>query len=284
MSDKFKSVRWVFDCASWKPTYSDLLFATSCIQHEEKERIDKFVFQKDVKSSLIGRLMMRKYISEVTNKTWNDIMIFRDINGKPYYKHNDLQLNFNISHQGRFTVLAGEIGEVELGVDIMKREYTGGKKVEDFFRIMGRSFANEEWQAIRESPIEKKQINNFFRFWCLKESYVKATGTGITVDLQKIRFKLNSETIENNKFVDDTVVFVDSVKQNNWIFQETLLLEDHCTAVALLFKNNSDKNKLFLQEKFTFVNFKELMENASVILNEDRLFCDNFFKKDVEPY
>ncbi|KAK9504053.1 hypothetical protein O3M35_010488 [Rhynocoris fuscipes] len=281
MCDKLKSVRWVFDCTLWKPTVSEILLASSCIQQEEKERLGKFVFQRDIKSSLIGRLMMRKYISEVCNKSWTDIIISRDTNGKPYYKSNDLPINFNVSHQGRYTILAGEIGDVDLGVDIMEREYKGGKNIDEFFRIMNRNFSNEEWKSIRKSSNEKNQINKFFRFWCLKESFVKATGTGITVDLQKISFNLNTESINLNEFVYDTEVFVDSVKLNNWIFQETLLPYDHCAAVAIHIKNTCIKINPI--ENFTFLDFKQLTDKAKPILDEDKSFCNDFFEKDICP-
>ena len=43
------------DCGSWRPTQVDWCTAMACIQNEERERISKFVFQKDAKMSLVSK-------------------------------------------------------------------------------------------------------------------------------------------------------------------------------------------------------------------------------------
>merc|ERR1711935_5845 len=58
------TVRWAFRMGSWRPTQEQWLLAASCIQKEEKTRIGKFVFKKDGKSSISGRLLMRKVICQ----------------------------------------------------------------------------------------------------------------------------------------------------------------------------------------------------------------------------
>lgn len=59
-------VRWAFRVSSWHPTEQEWLKAASYIQAEEKERIGKFVFRRDAKSSMIGRLLIRKFVQQVT--------------------------------------------------------------------------------------------------------------------------------------------------------------------------------------------------------------------------
>lgn len=48
-----ETIRWAFRLADWHPSKEQWLIASSCIQAEEKNRIGKFVFQKDVKSALV---------------------------------------------------------------------------------------------------------------------------------------------------------------------------------------------------------------------------------------
>lgn len=48
------SIRWAFNTSQWNPTVTDWISAGRCIQPEEKERIGKFVFKKDAKSSMVS--------------------------------------------------------------------------------------------------------------------------------------------------------------------------------------------------------------------------------------
>ena len=48
-----KWLRWAFNCKQWKPTASEWLHANRCIQREEIQRIEQFVFQEPAISSLV---------------------------------------------------------------------------------------------------------------------------------------------------------------------------------------------------------------------------------------
>ncbi len=50
------SVRWAFKFGSWHPTQQEWMLAAQCVQPEEKQRIDKFMFKKDGKSSMVRML------------------------------------------------------------------------------------------------------------------------------------------------------------------------------------------------------------------------------------
>ena len=55
-----------------------------------------------------------------------------------------------------------------------------------------RSFAPEEVLAVMESP---QPDETFFRFWTLKEAFVKALGVGISYPLHTAVFALNGEDV-----------------------------------------------------------------------------------------
>lgn len=158
------SIRWAFKFSKWNPTHSDMLLASSCIQVEEKDRLTRFVFKKDVKSSLIGLLMLRKFVYESSGKPYNEIKFIRDDKGKPQLEDKTLKLNFNVSHHGDYVVCVGEVGEIVLGVDVMKLEYTGGKSLNEFFRIMSRQFSPSEWITIKGAGNETDQLGMFCRY------------------------------------------------------------------------------------------------------------------------
>ncbi|XP_019869991.1 L-aminoadipate-semialdehyde dehydrogenase-phosphopantetheinyl transferase [Aethina tumida] len=269
-----KSIRWAFNISKWNPSHCDMLLATSYVQTEEKARLGRFVFKKDFKSSLVGRLMMRKFVSNLSNKPYNSIQFLRDEKGKPYLADSDNypQLNFNVSHQGDYVVLAGESSDNKLGIDVMKLEYTGGKSLSEFFRLMTRHFSSTEWRTIRDAGNERAQIAMFCRHWCLKESYVKAIGVGITVNLQDISFKINTKLLSKCHVVKDTELFIKGDKLSNWTFQEMLLDDEHCTAVAI---NSGDVEDCVFRE----LTFTELVADAIPLLEKDDVYCNNFFKK-----
>ncbi|XP_043472857.1 L-aminoadipate-semialdehyde dehydrogenase-phosphopantetheinyl transferase [Leptopilina heterotoma] len=272
------SVRWAFNWANWHPTEKEFMRLMSYIQVDEKERLGKFVFRKDVKASLIGRLMIRKFVSEYACVPYNEVVFTRDDHNKPIYENANKSLAFNVSHQGNFTVLAGETRNVKLGTDVMKLEYTGGKRLSEFFRLMDKNFSSIEWAEIKGGASESAQIAMFCRHWALKESYVKALGVGIVIDLRKIEFRTISKLSEDN-VVTDTSLYLNNVKQN-WIFEESLLNSEHCVAVATENSNLVDSSKTLL---FGELTVEKLVENAIPLIEEDPEYCSQYFAKSERP-
>ena len=98
--------------------------------------------------------------------------------------------------------------EIKIGVDVMRlsdARHATPEKRREFFRLMRRQFTDGEWQQIKgdvdannaddapengQKDVGGQQLAAFNRHWSLKESFVKATGSGLTVDLQKISFKV----------------------------------------------------------------------------------------------
>nr|XP_031832248.1 L-aminoadipate-semialdehyde dehydrogenase-phosphopantetheinyl transferase [Nomia melanderi]XP_031832249.1 L-aminoadipate-semialdehyde dehydrogenase-phosphopantetheinyl transferase [Nomia melanderi] len=273
------SIRWAFKWKEWNPNEKEFSRAISCVQLEEKERLGKFVFRKDVRASLAGRLLMRKFVNEYGSIPYNKIVFTRDQNNKPILKNDTLGLSFNVSHQGDYTVLAGETRNMQLGVDIMKLEYTGGKQLAEFFRIMNRNFTCSEWDEIKGfSTNQSEQIEMFCRHWALKESYVKATGTGITIDLRTIDFKTNSK-LKLNSITTDTILNKNGIKQE-WLFEETLLDAQHCVAVALQENGKAPQSQ---NTVFEIINNDKLFVNSIPLLPVDTEYTEKYFKKEEHP-
>lgn len=272
-------IRWVFDFESWQPTESQWLLATACIQEEEMERIGQFMFKRDAKASLAGRLMIRKFIADNSDLKFNEILLKRDDRGKPYLDGSlKEKLSFSVSHHGRFAVLAGQTDGAVVGVDVMTTKYNGGKDLNDFFRIMSRHFTPCEWDAIKNtSELNEMKMLLFNRHWALKESYVKATGTGIVVDLRNIEFRIRSKKLASNSFITDTELYLDRLKRSDWTFHETLLDCDHLVAVAI--GTGQCETSPFLP-----LNFDELLQDATPLRPGNIQYCNSFMKKDERPY
>ncbi|XP_030055232.1 L-aminoadipate-semialdehyde dehydrogenase-phosphopantetheinyl transferase isoform X1 [Microcaecilia unicolor] len=233
---KMESVRWAFRYGAWSPGRTEWLLATSCVQAEEKARIGQFVFTRDAKAAMAGRLLIRKLIADKLQIPWNEVLLQRTSKGKPFLV-NDISrtypsFNFNISHHGEYAVLAAEV-EFQVGVDIMKTELPGSGSIQEFFRIMMRQFTEKEWKSIKCAGSECSQLDMFYRYWALKESFIKAIGVGIGFNLQRIEFNASPLQLEIGKMYKETSMLLDGDKEEGWTFEESLLDDCHHVAVAL---------------------------------------------------
>lgn len=267
-----EGVRLAFRSGAWKPTRKEWLLGTSCLQIEEKERIMNFVFKKDAKSALIGRLLMRKVISDFTKIPYNEVILKRTEKGKPFLANDPMEpsqrkFNFNISHQGDFTVLAAE-PESQVGVDVMKTTYPSSSTVPGFFHTMRKQFTGYEWQTIKSQPSEWNQLQMFYRHWCLKESYVKATGTGIGRDLQSVEFQINTKELSPQNVTSDTNFFLDEDEMDGWLFEETKLDDLHQVAVALGPSHTTYKETRSGFSTFKILQFDDIVSSAIPLFPE----------------
>ncbi|XP_039600124.1 L-aminoadipate-semialdehyde dehydrogenase-phosphopantetheinyl transferase isoform X2 [Polypterus senegalus] len=325
-----ESVRWAFRCGSWSPSCSEWLLAARCVQREEKDRIGQFVFAKDSKSAMAGRLLIRKLITEKMNIPWNEIHLERTPKGKPVLAkpvlHNISQkYNFNISHQGDYVVLAAEPG-FQVGVDVMKtsrpvlhwkpvllqklvKKLTecvnltktviwlcsisslarqGSTTTVDFFKIMKRQFTDHEWKVIKSAGSELKQLDMFYRHWTLKESFIKAIGTGVSFNLQRIEFHLSTKQMNVEEVKKDTKLLLDGEQEDNWVFEECMLDSNHHVAVALGMQDkvNQESCSAFSDPnpaRFITLNFNDLVTSAIPLTEEDYEYWEHFQKKSESP-
>lgn len=288
--------RWAFRLAQWQPNKEQIRQAFARIQSEEIQRLLKFMFLDDLKASLVGRLLIRNFVARATGQANAGIRIERDERGKPYFAGSENhKLDFNVSHQGGYAVLAGwsrgvarqskgddtDDKNIRLGIDVMRMEYAGGKSLQEFFRLMDRNFTAEEWRYIKSGKDRGDLIGRFMRVWCLKESYVKTLGVGITVDLRKIHFHICSPLADTtNELTVSTRVSLNgrTDTEDNWHFEETRLDDEHCVAVAV--KGSSVEVR---SEGFQFIDIEWLIENIDPLTNEAEIkeeLCTQVLQKD----
>ncbi|XP_061684310.1 L-aminoadipate-semialdehyde dehydrogenase-phosphopantetheinyl transferase [Syngnathoides biaculeatus] len=290
------SVRWAFRCGSWTPGRDDWLFAARCVQPEERDRIGKFVFAKDAKSAMAGRLLLRRFVCERMHVPWELIRLERSPRGKPYLAA-PLEVSpesgterpgwsFNVSHQGDYAVLAAEKG-LQVGVDVMKTSMPGSSTVPDFFRIMTRQFTPREWRVIRSAGSERRQLSVFYRHWTLKESFIKAIGTGLNFNLQRLEFHLSSEALTPARVLCQTRMHMDEEHEEDWRFEECLLDPDHHVAVALggvkNFHSARTTSCLPPPTAFALLSFSDLVASASPLTEEDPAYWESFKTKAEAP-
>lgn len=86
---------------------------------------------------------------------------------------------FNFSHSGTYVMCAAALDgkHVQVGCDLEKI----GELKE---RLAGRFFCREEYETIMEGETDEEKAELFYRYWVLKESFMKATGKGMALPLQ----------------------------------------------------------------------------------------------------
>nr|XP_020660841.1 L-aminoadipate-semialdehyde dehydrogenase-phosphopantetheinyl transferase isoform X2 [Pogona vitticeps] len=261
------SVRWAFSYSAWAPCREDWLLAMRLIQPEEKERIEQFVFSRDAKAAMAGRLLIRKLIAEKLKIPWNEIWLQRTSKGKPVLANNlssssHSRFSFNVSHQGNYAVLAAE-PDCQVGIDIMKTALPGSGSVPHFFHIMRRQFTEEEWRVITSMNNEWLQLDMFHRHWALKESFIKAIGVGIGFDLQRIEFHVSPLQLEVEKTYNETIMLLDGEQEKEWTFEAPY------TTVT--------------PPAFTKLTFHDLVASAVPLAAEDPACWDNFCSRQESP-
>eukprot|EP00041_Stephanoeca_diplocostata_P013719 m.242619 g.242619 ORF g.242619 m.242619 type:complete len:387 (-) comp19442_c2_seq25:1752-2912(-) len=229
-------LRWAFNAGKWQPTEKQWRSAAAIIQDEERARIGRFVFVDDTKLAMVGRLLMRQAVRSALGVHNREIRLARTKENKPYLEAPpSAQLphfNFNVSHSGDYTVLAASPQQL-VGVDVMEIRHPNND-VGEFFRLMRPQFTPIEWDDILAPACDMDRLHLFYRYWSLKESYIKAVGVGLGLDLQRLEFTsaptLTPQTRHN---LTTATLKVDGMLDSNWRFSQTYLDNDHCVAVAL---------------------------------------------------
>lgn len=94
--------------------------------------------------------------------------------GKPTFLRSSAP-HFNISHSGKYAVCA--LSEVPCGIDIQEKKELKNRRI--FEKILSPKEQNEVLLSTDKATV-------FYKYWTRKESFLKLTGQGITVDLREI--------------------------------------------------------------------------------------------------
>lgn len=96
---------------------------------------------------------------------------------------------FNLSHTDSYvlcSVADGEGSSVKVGCDI-----EGIKELR--MDIAKRFFCRNEAKYIEKRETEAERIDAFYRYWVLKESFMKATRLGMGLDMQSFEIEMSKE-------------------------------------------------------------------------------------------
>lgn len=130
---------------------------------ERKSQADRYLRHADKLRCVTAHALL-KYVLGT-----EDFQIERQANGKPCVKGRK-DFFYNISHSGRYVVIAW--GPSEVGVDVQQHDVSVGAEA-----IACRHFAADECAYVRGD------LSRFYEIWTKKESYLKFTGKGLKKSL-----------------------------------------------------------------------------------------------------
>ena len=141
----------------------DLSKAYGLLPENRKNKVDYFRFLKDKKLSSGAYLLLNKLLHD---EKISGPVFKKGKYGKVYISNYE-NIYFNMSHSGKF--VACTISDKEVGVDI--------ELIDDEIdlNIAKHYFYNSEYENILNA---KNPKDEFFKYWVLKESYMKYTGLG----------------------------------------------------------------------------------------------------------
>lgn len=148
---------------------------SALLSGKEQERAGRFVYSVHRRRFVAARAMLRLLLGSYLEIPPGDVAIASDEQGKPYLENQDTKrpLCFNLSHS-RGVALFGLAVNRRIGVDV---EHIDERR--DPGRIARRFFtAREAGKLSAASGSDRLEL--FFRYWTIKEAYLKATGEGIS--------------------------------------------------------------------------------------------------------
>ena len=163
----------VLYAASVAPLTDAARFASAyaAVSPARREKVDRLRFQKDQQLSLGAELLLR-YALRREGLGGVPIEFTYGAQGKPYLK--DGGVYFSLSHSGEYVLCA--LAPCEVGCDVEQIAPID-------LKLARRFFSRGEYDDIAAQPTENAQRELFFRYWTLKESFLKATGLGMKLPL-----------------------------------------------------------------------------------------------------
>jgi 4'-phosphopantetheinyl transferase len=162
----------------------------SIMPAHRRRKIDQFIFDKDRRLSMGVELLLRRAMQDLGEDP--DAFV-SDIegNGKPVLRGSDV--HFNLSHSE--TMVMCSVSDSDVGCDV---ELIRPIDLE----IAKRYFYGTEYDTIASQPDLQSMYRMFYRFWTLKESFMKVTGLGFELELSDFRINLGPR-ITVDQTVDD---------------------------------------------------------------------------------
>jgi 4'-phosphopantetheinyl transferase len=147
---------------------------------EERQRADRFYFDKDRRRFTVARGVLRKLLGGYLHVAPESVTFEYSEYGKPSLvtSTNPRDVRLNVSHSNECALFAFTLGR-EVGVDV---EYIRTNL--DVEALARHSFSPAEVSVLCSLPVSQRR-EAFFNCWTRKEAFIKAHGEGLSLGLNR---------------------------------------------------------------------------------------------------
>lgn len=138
----------------------------------------------------ISRVLVRHALSRYCEVRFGDWKFIYNAHGRPEIAPGltSMPLRFNVSHTAGL-IACGVTLSHDIGVDVESIDAAN-----DGEHLARRYFAPQEALNIASEPLFS-QRELFLSYWTLKEAFLKAVGRGLSVQLDKVRFRFDGTKV-----------------------------------------------------------------------------------------
>jgi 4'-phosphopantetheinyl transferase len=154
---------------------------SATLSPDEKERANRFKFEKHRNRYIAGRGVLRAILGQYLDVRAADLRFVFSANGKPAFAPDfaGAGIHFNLANTEDLALIAvTRVGAVGVDVECVRQ-------VKDVDELVARFFSPRENALFQKVPDDQKPAA-FFNLWTRKEAMLKATGEGITRSLSLV--------------------------------------------------------------------------------------------------
>ena len=133
---------------------------------------------------LMGERLIRDIVTRELGIEGAAVRIETNSYGKPFLVGYP-SFHFNVSHSGQWVVCA--VGDRPVGIDVERMGEVDHQTAAYFFSV-------EEQRDLSAKPAAN-QRSRFYHLWTLKESFLKCTGKGFSIDPVSFTIKIEDDVV-----------------------------------------------------------------------------------------
>lgn len=164
---------------------------------DRRKKADRYLRKEDSYRCIAADGLLRYALKQASDISCPQIL--RTPKGKPFLRGQD-SFHFNISHSGRWVVIAW--GDRPVGIDVEMMDFDAGKE-----QLACRFFHTDEQSYVFAAQAQE-QSKRFYEIWTKKESYLKYLGTGIDCALNSFSVLQPMDTVFDSRSLEDAVLTV----------------------------------------------------------------------------
>lgn len=227
----------------WKTTQDEngLNGLLSALPEPDKMQAAKITRSRRQTEFVCGRYLLRKVFSDRFQVNLPEQLLLT--NSKPQAESFP---PFNLSHSQK-TVSFAISDRDDIGLDIETED-----EKRDVLKI-AETYGNVSEVALLKNLQASEQTTAFYKLWSLKESFAKATGTGLDMNLQKLTFDFEKSQIVETPKNQKCVVF--HSKRDKLHISVSVLAEDAITPTVWEVEKTRDGFQYVKLENVHFEKF-----------------------------